>query len=137
MTGEMKCPRLYLCLAHSIPSPLMLMQHMHQQPSQNDMIHCISSRNLIGSSILTSLALHQCFSPSAPSLCSSFPATRFITSNPLTCPSRLQPVHQAKPHLDLLHLSHNDSMSCLICNELLHYIFACGLISCVSHISIH
>ena len=30
MTGEMKYPRLYLCLAHSIPSPSMLMQHMHQ-----------------------------------------------------------------------------------------------------------
>ena len=29
MTSEMKCPRLYLYLAHSIPSP-MLMQHMHQ-----------------------------------------------------------------------------------------------------------
>jgi hypothetical protein len=25
-----KCPRLYLCLAHSIPSLPMLMQHMHQ-----------------------------------------------------------------------------------------------------------
>jgi hypothetical protein len=25
-----KCPRLYICLAHSIPSPSMLMQHMHQ-----------------------------------------------------------------------------------------------------------
>jgi hypothetical protein len=30
LTGEMKCPRLYLCLAYSIPSPSMLMQHMHQ-----------------------------------------------------------------------------------------------------------
>ena len=30
MTGEIKYPRLYLCLAHSIPSPPMLMQHMRQ-----------------------------------------------------------------------------------------------------------
>ena len=30
MTGEIKCPRLYLCLAHFISSPLMLMQRMHQ-----------------------------------------------------------------------------------------------------------
>ena len=30
MTDEMKYPRLYLCLAHSIPSPQMSMQHMHQ-----------------------------------------------------------------------------------------------------------
>ena len=34
----------------------------------NDMIHFISSCDLIGSSILTSLALHHCFGPSAPSL---------------------------------------------------------------------
>ena len=34
MTGEMKCPRLYLCLAHSIPSPSMSMQHMHQHDQQ-------------------------------------------------------------------------------------------------------
>jgi len=32
------------------------------------------------------------------------PATRSNASKPLTCPSHLQPVHQAKPHLDLLHL---------------------------------
>jgi hypothetical protein len=65
MTSEMKCPRLYLCLAHSNPSP-MLMQHMHQ-PITNDMIHFISSHDHIGSSILTSLAFHHCLSPSAPS----------------------------------------------------------------------
>ena len=34
MTGEMKCPRLYLCLAYSIPSPPMSMQHMHQHDQQ-------------------------------------------------------------------------------------------------------
>ena len=72
MTGEMKCPMLYLCLAHSIPSP-MLIQHMHQPWSTNDMIHFISSRDLIGSSILTSLALHHCFIPSAPSLAQASP----------------------------------------------------------------
>jgi hypothetical protein len=49
----------------------------------NDMIHFISSRDLVGSSILTSLALHCCVSPSAP-------------SHHSTCPSHLQPVHQAK-----------------------------------------
>ena len=32
----------------------------------NDMIHFISSRDHIGSSILTLLALHRCFGPSAP-----------------------------------------------------------------------
>ena len=58
--------QIYLCLAHSIPSPPMLMQHMHQ-PITNDMIHFISSHDRIGSSILTSLALHHCLGPSAPS----------------------------------------------------------------------
>jgi hypothetical protein len=92
MTYEMKCPRLYLCLAYSIPSPPMLKQHMHQLIT-NDMIHFISSHDHIGSSILTSLALHHCFGPSAP-------------SHHSTCPSHLQPVHRVKPHLDLLHLDH-------------------------------
>ena len=92
LTSEMKCPRLYLCLAHSIPSPPMLMQYMHQ-PITNDMIHFISSRDHVCSLILTSLALHRCFSPSAP-------------SHHPTCPSHLQPVRQAKSCFDLLHLSH-------------------------------
>ena len=61
--------------------------------SLNDMIHFISSRDRIGSSILTSLTFHHCFGPSAP-------------SHNSTCPSHLQPVHWAKPCLDLLHLSH-------------------------------
>jgi hypothetical protein len=65
---------------------------MHQ-PITNDMIHFISSRDHISSSILTSLALHRCFGPSAP-------------SHHSTCPSHLQPVDQAKSCLDLLHLSH-------------------------------
>jgi hypothetical protein len=38
--------------------------------------------------------------------CSSVTAMRSIATKPLTCPSRLQPVHRAKSCLDLLHLSH-------------------------------
>ena len=57
------------------------------------MIYFISSCDHIGSSILTSLALHRCFGLSVPSHHSS-------------CPSHLQPVHQAKSCLDLLYLSH-------------------------------
>jgi hypothetical protein len=34
MSSEMKCLRLYLCLAHSTPSPLMSTQHMHQHDQQ-------------------------------------------------------------------------------------------------------
>ena len=39
----------------------------------NDMIHFISSRDHIGSSILTSLAFHRCLHPSAPSLAQASP----------------------------------------------------------------
>jgi hypothetical protein len=64
--------QIYLCLMHYIPSPVMLMQHMHNHIT-NDMIHFISSRDHIGSSILTSLAFHHCLHPSAPSLTQSSP----------------------------------------------------------------
>jgi hypothetical protein len=59
----------------------------------NDMIHSISLRDHIGSSILTSLTLHRCFGPSVP-------------SHHSTCPSYLQSVRRAKSCLDLLHLDH-------------------------------
>jgi hypothetical protein len=72
LTSEIKYPRLYLCLAHSIPSPLMLIQYMHQLIT-NVMIHFISSRDWIGSSILTSLALHRWLHPSTPSLAQASP----------------------------------------------------------------
>ena len=108
----------YLCLAHSISS---LMPHKHQTPSNlliiimsqhlawsflNDMIHFISSCDLIGSSISTELALHRCLGPSAPSLCSSFPATCDLSFQSLqltlhTCNRSIN----AKPCLDLLHLA--------------------------------
>jgi hypothetical protein len=32
--------------------------------------------------------------------------TRSLALKPPTCPSHLQPVHRAKPHLDLLHIGH-------------------------------
>ena len=149
----MKCPRLYLCLAHYVPSPLMLMQHMHQLIT-NDMIHFISSRDLVGSSILTSHAFHRCLRPLAPSLAQAAPPRGPSLQKPPTCPSRLQLVHQAKSYLDLLHLSHmppchvSYAMSSFIntymslatypshhlhgtyCSHTCTY----GLITCVSHI---
>ena len=104
MTGEMKCPRLYLCLAHFIPSPKMSMQHMHQHDQQwYDPLHIIMWSYWFIDLDFT------CFSPLLLSIgaksCSSFTATRSITPKPLTS-SRLQPVHQAKSCLDLLHLDH-------------------------------
>jgi hypothetical protein len=110
--------QIYLCLVHSILSPPMLMQHMHQ-PITNDMIHFISSRDRIGSSILTSLALHRCVVLSAPSLAQASPSyavPRFEASDFLftlaTGPSS-QVMSWSSP------LWSHDSMSCLMCNELL------------------
>ena len=108
------------------------------------MIHFISSRDHIGLSILISFVLHHCFSLSVP-------------SHHSTCPSHLQPVHQAKSCLDLLHLDHMTQchVSCTISSFIitcasfatssshlhLHGICCshtctCGLITYVSHINI-
>ena len=147
--------RLYLCLVHSIPSPPMSMQHMHQHDQQwYDPLHIITwpywfidldfacSSPLLRSIGAKSLLKH--------------PATRSSTSKPPTCPSLLQPVHQAKPHLDLLHLSHmtpchvSYAMSFFITcvsfatspSHFHHHDICCshtctcGLITCVSHINI-
>jgi hypothetical protein len=104
------------------------------------MIHSISSCDRIGSSMLTSLALHYCFSPSAPSHHSTFP-------------SHMQPVHRAKSCLDHLHLDHMTQchFSCAMSSFITCVSFAtflshlhhhgmscshkctCGLITCVSH----
>ena len=98
--------------------------------SPNDMIHFISSHDHIGSSILTSLALHQCLNPSAPSYHS-------------TCPSHLQSVHRAKSCLDLLHIDHmtpchvsyamSSFITCVSLATNPSHISTYGLITCVSH----
>ena len=119
------------------------------------MIHFISSRDHIGSSILTSLTFHHCLRPSTKS-CSSFTVTWSIAPKPPTCPSLLQPVHQAKSCLDLLHLDHMTQchVSCAMSSFIitcvsfatslshfhLHGIccshtYTCGLITCVSYIN--
>ena len=72
MTGEMKCHRLYICLAHSIPSPPMSMQHMHQHDQQwYDPLHIIMWP--YWSIDLDSLTFHHCLRPSAPSLAQASP----------------------------------------------------------------
>ena len=86
-------------------SPPMSMQHMHQHDQQwYDPLHIITWSYWFIDLDIT------CFSPLPSSIsaksCSSFTAMRSIAPNPLTCPSRLQPVHQAKSCLDILHLSH-------------------------------
>jgi hypothetical protein len=88
---------------------------------KNDMIHFISSHDHIGSSILTSRALHRCVGPSVPSLAQVSPShavPRFKASDvPFTLatgPSSQVMSWSSPPW------SH-DSMSCLMCNELLHH----------------
>jgi hypothetical protein len=120
------------------------------------MIHFISSRDSIGSLILTSLTLHRCVGQSAPSLTQASLSHTSLASKPPTCPSHLQPVHRAKPHLDLLQLGHMTqchvsraiSSSIITCASFatfpshfhLHGICCshtctCGLITYVSHIN--
>ena len=93
MTGEMKCPIDYTFALRISFHLLHRWCNTCTNHITNDMIHSISSCDHIDSSILTSLALHRCFGPS-------------VLSHHSTCPSHLQPVHQAKSCLDLLHLSH-------------------------------
>ena len=96
--------RLYLCLAYSIPSPPMLMQHMHQQFTKwYDPLYIIT---------------WPCWFINLDLTCSSL-LSRSIGTKSTTCPSLLQPVYQAKSCLDLLHLS---DMT-LICNEILHHMY--------------
>ena len=104
LTSEMKCPKGYTFALRILFHFLQCRCNTCTNMINNDMIHFISSCDLIGSSILTSLALHRCIGPSVTSLCSSFTTTRSIAPMPPTCPSRLQLVHQAESCLDLLHL---------------------------------
>ena len=72
MSDEMKCSRLYLCLAHSIHL-LQCWCNICTNMIDNDIINSISSRDHIGSSIFTLLAFHRCLRPSVPSLAQASP----------------------------------------------------------------
>jgi hypothetical protein len=99
-----KCPRLYLCLAHSTPSPPTLMQHMHQPYHKwYDPLHIIMWPWSIDLDLTCSSPLRRSIGAKS---CLSFTASRSIAPKPPTCPSHLQPVRRAKPHLDLCHLGH-------------------------------
>ena len=146
LTGEMKCPtshtfalripfHLPKCWCHTstkLPSSLLIIfmsQHLAWS-SLNDMIHSISSHDLFVTSILTLLALHRCLGPSAPNLAqASPPRGPLLQSLDLPFSIATGPSSQALSWSSPP-WSH-DSMSCLICNELL-LIITCGLITCVS-----
>ena len=135
MTGEIKYPRLYLCLAHYIPSSPMLMQHMHQPITKwYDPLHIIMWPYWFIDLDFTF------FSPLPSSIgaksCLSFTATRSIAPKPTTCPSRLQPVHQAKLCLDLLHLDH--MTQCHVSCAISSFIIICvSFATSLSHFCLH
>jgi hypothetical protein len=156
MTGEMKCPRGYTFTLRILFYLLQCRCNTCTNTINNDMIHFISSCDHIGSLILTSLALHHCIGPSAPSLAQASPSHTALASKPLTCTSNLQLVRRAKSCLDLLHLDHMTQchVSCamstfiITCvsfltslSHLYHHgicclhTCTCGLISCVSDIN--
>jgi hypothetical protein len=67
--------------------------------------------------------------------CSNFNATRSITPKPLTCPSRLQLVHQAKFCLNLLHLNH--ITQCHVSYAMSSFITCVSLATNPSHLHRH
>ena len=126
--------QIYLCLAHSIPFPPSLMQHMHQPYHKwYDPLHIITWPYWFINLDFT------CFSPLPSSIgaksCSSFTATWSIAPKPLTYPSRLQPVHQAKSCLDLRHLSHMPS--CHISYTMSSFSTCVSLATSSSHLHRH
>jgi hypothetical protein len=102
--------QIYFCLTHFIPSPSMLMQHMHQPYHKwYDPLHIITWPYWFIDLDFT---------------CSSL-LPRSISTKSSTCPSLIQPVCQASLVLIFSTLVTwlHDSMVCLICNELLHHMF--------------
>jgi hypothetical protein len=106
MSDEMKCHICYTlpCAFHSISSNIDATHEPTLINKWYDPLHIIMWPCWFIDLDLT------CFLPLSSSIdaksCSSFTATWSIAPKLLTCPSRLQPVHQAKSCLDLLHLSH-------------------------------
>ena len=153
MTGEMKCPIGY---TFALRIPFHLLQCWYNTCTNLDQQMIWSTYIITWPCWFIDLDL-TCFSPLPSSIgvksCSSFTATRSIAPKPPTCPSRLQPIHQTKSCLDLLHLSHMTQCH-VSCNELLHHMCepsnkskpsspswhellnrcTCRLITCVSHI---
>ena len=122
LTGEMKCPISYT-FALRIPFQLLRCWcNTCTNMIDNDMIHFISPRDHIGSSILTSLALHRCLGPSA-------------SSHHSTCPSHLQRVHQAKSCLVLLHISH--MTQCLVSYAMSLFLTCVSFVTNPSHLHCH
>ena len=112
--------QIYLCLAHSILSPPVLMQHMHQPYHKwYDPLHII---------------MWPCWFIDLDLTCSS-PLPRSIGAKSATCPSLLQPVRQAKSCLDLLRLSH--MTQCHVSYAMSSFITCVSLATDPSHLYRH
>ena len=97
------------------------------------MIHFISSRDRIGSSILTSLALHRCLGPSAPRLAQASPSHAVPRFKASDLPFTLATGPSSQASSDLLHVGH--MTPCPVSCAMSSSIITCELISCVSHIN--
>ena len=121
LTGEMKCPTShtfalripfylpkYWCHTstklHQVFFIIIMSQHLAWS-SLNDMIHSISLHDLFGPSILT-FSLFTVASVYRRQILPKLHRLAVSCFNALTCPSPLQPFHQGKPCLDLLHFGH-------------------------------
>jgi hypothetical protein len=106
LTGEMKCPRIRpLPCAFLFNSSDVDATHA---PTNHQMIWSTSYHHVIvlvhrswPHLLFTVVSVHR--RQVLPKL---HHHTRSLASKPLTCPSHLQSVHRAKPHLNLLHLDH-------------------------------
>ena len=106
LTGEIKCPRkIHLpCAFHFISSNVDATHTPILINKWYDLVHIIMWPYwFIDLDLTCSSPLHR--SIGAKSLL-KHPTMQSSAWKPPTCLSLLQPVHQAKPHLDLLHLSH-------------------------------
>jgi hypothetical protein len=107
LTGEIKCPRLYLCFMHSIPSPPSNVYSTHA-PTWSTMIWSTLYNHviiLVHQSWLHLLFIVVSFHQRQV-LLKLHRHTWSLALKPPTCPSHLQPVHRARSCLDLLHLDH-------------------------------
>ena len=122
MTGEMKCPRLYLCLAYFIPSPSMSIQHMHQPITKwYDPLHII---------IWPYWFIDLDFTCSSPLLRSI--GAKSSLNLPFT---HLQPVHQGMPCPDLLYLGH--MTQCHVSYAMSSFITCVSFATSPSHFHLH
>ena len=125
-------PLVNLCLAHSIPSAPMSMQHMHQHNQQwYDPLHIITWSYWFINLDFTH------FSPLPSSIgtksCLSFAAMRSIAPKPPTCPSRLQWAMRSFiiTCVSFATPSRHFHFHGICCS----HTYTCGLIICVSHIN--